>query len=400
MTTSSTDPVTTTAAAAPDPTTTTPGRDWFPLLDTLRAVGAIAVMTTHVAFLTGSYGGQGYDGWLLARLDVGVALFFVLSGFLLSRPYLATAVAGRPAPSLARYARRRVWRVLPLAVVTVALALVLLESNRGASWYDRLSALTLTSTYLRPSFPAGLTHLWSLATEITFYAVLPALMALLVGRRRRTLRVGRVVLLVAGSFALAAVWFAVAVPALEGVGVPSTWLPGYLAWFAVGIGLAAAREAATSGADGRLLASLRTLALQPGVCWTLAGGLLLLASTPIAGPATLAPVAPEQHVVKVVLYAVAAGLVVLTGVFPTTPRYAAALGHAAPRRLGAISYAVFCLHLPIIHLVFFATGWEFFEGRFLAVWVLTAGLTWVASEAAYRWIEVPAQRIGHGRPVR
>ncbi len=50
------------------------------------------VLTTHVAFWTGNYG---FDVWgtFLARLDAGVALFFVLSGFLLSRPYLLRARA-------------------------------------------------------------------------------------------------------------------------------------------------------------------------------------------------------------------------------------------------------------------------------------------------------------------
>ena len=58
----------------------------FPMLDTLRAVGAIAVLTTHVAFWGGEYTRWGAFGTVLARLDVGVAIFFVLSGFLLSYP--------------------------------------------------------------------------------------------------------------------------------------------------------------------------------------------------------------------------------------------------------------------------------------------------------------------------
>ncbi|MCW2712328.1 MAG: acyltransferase 3, partial [Marmoricola sp.] len=63
----------------------------FPVLDTLRAVGALAVVTTHVTFQSGDYVRHGIVGALLSRLDVGVAIFFVLSGFLLSRPYFARA---------------------------------------------------------------------------------------------------------------------------------------------------------------------------------------------------------------------------------------------------------------------------------------------------------------------
>ncbi len=70
----------------------------FPVLDALRAVGALAVLTTHVGFYAGQYEGHGTWGSFLARLDVGVALFFVLSGFLLSRPYLVSARTGRPRP--------------------------------------------------------------------------------------------------------------------------------------------------------------------------------------------------------------------------------------------------------------------------------------------------------------
>ncbi len=70
----------------------------FPVLDTLRAVGALAVLTTHTSFQSGDYIGHGVWGTVLSRLDSGVAIFFVLSGFLLSRPYLARAAAGLPRP--------------------------------------------------------------------------------------------------------------------------------------------------------------------------------------------------------------------------------------------------------------------------------------------------------------
>ena len=71
----------------------------FPVLDTLRAVGALAVLTTHAAFWSGDYTQHGVWGTLLARLDVGVAIFFVLSGFLL--------VAALPRPGRGRPARPR-----------------------------------------------------------------------------------------------------------------------------------------------------------------------------------------------------------------------------------------------------------------------------------------------------
>ena len=51
----------------------------------VRAVAALSVMGTHAAYGTGTYN-HGYVGLIFARMDIGVAVFFVLSGFLLFRP--------------------------------------------------------------------------------------------------------------------------------------------------------------------------------------------------------------------------------------------------------------------------------------------------------------------------
>ncbi|MDT9594558.1 acyltransferase [Nocardioides zeae] len=381
-----------------------PARAWFPVLDTLRAVGALAVLTTHVAYGTTAYTvPSGYLGVLLARLDVGVALFFVLSGFLLARPYLASAAEGRPAPATGVYARRRFLRVVPLALLTVVVALVFLEDNRHLSWLDRVAALTLTSSYATPSYPAGITHFWSLAVEVVFYVALPALMVLVVGRRSRRLRADRLVGLLVVGAAVSVLWFGLAVPAVEAagaIGSPTTWPFGYALWFAVGIALAGLFELDRVRRGGWPAVLLRRLARQPGVCWAVAGGLLLLMATPIAGPATLAPVTPTAHVIKVVVYAVVAGLVVLTGVFPSSPRYTTVLTHRAGRRLGIVSYGIFCLHLPVLHLVLWATGWGVFNGRFTLTWLMTVAVTLVVAELAYRWVEEPAQRLGRRREDR
>jgi peptidoglycan/LPS O-acetylase OafA/YrhL len=57
----------------------------FPLMDSLRAIAALAVVGTHAAFFS-----QALVHWdtlraLAARLDVGVTIFFLISGFLRSR---------------------------------------------------------------------------------------------------------------------------------------------------------------------------------------------------------------------------------------------------------------------------------------------------------------------------
>jgi peptidoglycan/LPS O-acetylase OafA/YrhL len=57
----------------------------FPCLDGARALAATAVVATHVSFWTGGDMST-LLGRVFARFDVGVPIFFVLSGFLLSRP--------------------------------------------------------------------------------------------------------------------------------------------------------------------------------------------------------------------------------------------------------------------------------------------------------------------------
>ena len=53
---------------------------------------------------------------------MGVPIFFVLSGFLLFRPWVKSAVTGGPEPSIRRYAWHRVRRIMPAYVVTVLIA--------------------------------------------------------------------------------------------------------------------------------------------------------------------------------------------------------------------------------------------------------------------------------------
>lgn len=398
---------TTAAARAPRP-------PWFPVLDTLRGVGALAIVTTHCAFWAGAYEDT-RTGWLFARLDVGVALFFVLSGFLLARPHLAAARAGTLPPALGTYVRHRIWRIAPLAVITVLLAFALLERNRDLTLSERVAALTLTSTYVVDTgFPGGLTHLWSLATEVSFYALLPAVMVVAVGRGGRAgLRPTRLAALVVGMVAISIAWFFAlpshdspgggAIPVGDTVtdgllahGEPELWLPGYLAWFAGGIALAAAYELGRAGRS-RALAWTQALAVRPAVCLALAAALMWWSASPVLGLPTLSRVTPDEHALKTVVYLVVATLVVLTGVFTRPGAYTRVLAHPALRRLGTLSYGVFCLHLVVLHLVLQTAGWDHGEAPLHVLLPVVLAITLVAAEAAYRLVEAPAMRLARRR---
>ncbi len=395
------------AELSPDPTRPASTSPIFPVLDTMRAIGAFGVLLTHVAFWSGNYTTHGYFGVLLARADVGVAIFFVLSGFLLSRPWLAaTRTAARP-PGLGRYFWKRFLRIFPIYLVTVVLALGLIKANANLGVKDWLRTLTMLDIYTQPRLPSGLTQMWSLATEVAFYVVLPGLMWLMTARPSggRRLQPGRVLTVVALMFAVTITWHLSLAYAIPGASGRSTlqWLPAMLNWFGLGILLALVYEIDRSSRPaGRLSRALRRLADQPAVCWTIAAGILLVVATPLAGPTMLAAPTKDESLTKSLLYGFFAAVVILPGIFARPESsYARVLSNRLLRRLGHTSYGLFCLHLPILHFVMWATGYELFRGHFWQILAMTTLLSLLAAELAYRVIEEPFMRfrnLGRRKP--
>ncbi|MGD9517510.1 acyltransferase family protein, partial [Mycolicibacterium sp.] len=210
----------------------------------IRAVAALLVVLTHAAYTTGKYP-QGYVGLVYSRMEIGVPIFFVLSGFLLFLPWVSAAAAGGPPPSVRRYAWHRVRRIMPAYVVTVVAAYLVYHfrtagPNPGHTWEGLFRNLTLTQiytdNYLYSFLHQGLTQMWSLAVEVAFYVALPVLAyLLLVVLCRRRWRPG---LLLAGLAVLAAVspaWMWLVHNTTFLPDGAKLWLPGYLAWFVGGM---------------------------------------------------------------------------------------------------------------------------------------------------------------------
>jgi peptidoglycan/LPS O-acetylase OafA/YrhL len=175
-------------------------------------------------------------------------------------------------------------------------------------------------------------------------------------------------------------------------------LPTYLVWFAVGIFLALAHVALDQW-PGRLQRGLLGLAALPGCCWAAAAGLMLLAATPIAGPTMLAAPTQGEALTKNLIYAAIGALIVLPGVFgPEGSRFERVFSAAALRHLGHISYGIFCIHLPVLHLVMWVTGYELFRGHGRQIWLLTVLISVGAAELIYRLVEKPAMRLKRWRP--
>jgi peptidoglycan/LPS O-acetylase OafA/YrhL len=116
----------------------------------------------------------------------------------------------------------------------------------------------------------------------------------------------------------------------------------------------------------------------------------------------LAAPTSAQSLTKNVIYAAIGGLLVLSGIFANPDgAYARLLGSGVARRLGWISYSLFCLHLPVLHLVMWATGWPLFHGHGLLIWLLTVVASVVVADLSYRLVERPVLRLkgSHSGPA-
>ncbi len=346
----------------------------------VRAVAAMTVMGTHAAYGTGLLS-QGYLGLMSARLEVGVAIFFVLSGLLLFRPWVRAAASGADAPSSLRYARNRFRRIMPAYVVTVLLVYGIyelrpVEPNPGHTWTGLLRNLTLTQIYSDNYFTEylhqGLSQMWSLAVEVAFYAVLPLLayLLLVVLCRRRF----RPVWLLAGLAVLGAVspvWL-VLLHTTDWMPVGGgAWLPHYLVWFVGGMVLA------VLGAMGVRCYALAALPLALA-CY-------LVVSTPIAGVVTAPALNLSEDLSKTLFYAVIAALVVAPLALGGDGLYARVMGSRPMVALGEISYEVFLLHVVAMDLVMeFVLGWNVYTGSATVLFIVTLVATVPAAWLLHR----------------
>ena len=370
----------------------------------LRALAALAVLVSHVAIGVGWTFRNGTVGEAVARGDVGVSIFFVLSGFLLSLPMIRRALVGQPPASFTNYAIRRAARIYP--AYWVALFVVLLvgwwladvpqNALFDATPIKVLAAALLVHTY-HPSTTIGpIGPAWSLATELSFYLVLP----LLIGacwrfarqdaqRFRRVLGVLLAVMLVAapifmGSYGLLApkrYW-----------GMFATWLPAHLDEFAVGMGLAWLR----------VEASLGRVRLAIFDRWTTVAACMAVAVGAYVGVSTLFGLEPNhlRYTAGQILprhwsyLIIATALLVPIALGSGTNRFVRGVfDHPVAQFLGRISYGIYLWQLFVLGEVMEARGEGAFAGNLVIDLVLTTALTIVVATVSYYALERPAQRV-------
>ncbi|MEU6039636.1 acyltransferase [Actinomadura sp. NPDC047616] len=367
-------------------------------LDGVRAVAALAVVVYHVASTAGAIGGN----WLFNGGQVGVPLFFTLSGLLLYRPWAAAVLLGRPSPSLRGYLRKRALRILPAYWVVVVCFMLLVAKDHIGDTGTWGFLLTLTHTYLPDPWwgaslgPPHLGQMWSLSVEVAWYALLPVTAAVLGWYARRApsgdvdARARRLLFGLA-AYAFVSLAYTVAMFVPEPRLLLGLWVPRFFVWFAIGMALAVVTVWARTDTRHPVAGVCRAVADAWGVCWLGAALLYVIAATPVTGPLDLVtPDALWTSLFDLVLN----GLCALAFVAPVAlapPGHGAigaALGNPVMRFLGRVSYGLFLWQMLII------VGWyewrdRVFRGDLLPDLPLLLAASIAAATASYYLVERP-----------
>jgi len=358
----------------------------FPLVDSLRAIAALGVFAYHIVFHLAVAGdGQLRDYGL--QLNVGVALFFVISGFLLYRPFAAARYAGDPVPPLVPYAVRRVLRIVPAYWVALPIVAVVLGLGEVLTPGGLIRYFGFLQIYDRETITGGIGPAWTLCIEVTFYLALP-LWALLARRLPGRFLTGELVGL-AAIVALSLIWKALViyvVPSDTPGWLPAqVWLPAFADHFAVGMALAVISVARPE--------SMAALDRAPWLPWALAAAAFLALG---GGGSVFGIDGLWQHVLRGLLGA----FLLLPAIFGDTSRGAVRRLLASPVLLwlGAISYGFYLWHLPVILELS-----DLADGELAAGVLAAAALAVTVTVAAASWygVERPALRLGRlrfGRP--
>jgi peptidoglycan/LPS O-acetylase OafA/YrhL len=377
-----------------------PGNPRFAPVDGLRAVAACAVVITHTAFLSG-FNGHGFPGQITARLDAGVALFFVISGFLLYRPFVAARLRGRRGPAVRRYARRRLLRIVPaywlaLTVLAIWPGLPLVHSDHWWVYYGFLQNLRVEWSH------GGIGAAWSLACEMQFYILLPVYalgLAALLGRRAVRTQLGveyaLLALLAAASIGVRAWAFVDDTP-----DTVSQTILGTFFWFALGMGLAVTSARWHDVPLARRPRALRVVAERPLVPWAIAAALLVTVSQIGMPTLSLLGYTLSDWILGHVLYGFLAfffALPIMLGV-PGRGGVPERLLTLRPVAwLGLISYGIFLWHHPLTGEFRHVQDWTT-HGSSIIYTLVVFAVAIAAATVSYYLVERPLLRFKDPRP--
>jgi peptidoglycan/LPS O-acetylase OafA/YrhL len=322
-----------------------------PELDGLRAIAILLVLTIH--------GFSSAHPWL-GGAGLGVDLFFVLSGFLITTLLLEEhAREGRL--SLKRFYGRRARRLLPALLAMLAVTGIVLVATGTESAFQETVAFIFRASYISNFLIAftgggvglGFVHLWSLAQEEQFYVLWPLI--LLVFLRRRT-SPWRVVILLAA---------AIVVLNLQRILVIDGGAPWRRVWFAP-----------DTHSDPILFGCAAAVVWRYGLVRLPRAAAVVASLVAVAMIAVLRTTDASTYPVAIPLFALAAAVLIL-GVLDHPAHFPArALRLPVLRGLGKISYGLYLWHYPLI---------AYFGVRGIPVAILAAAVS-------YRFVEQPFLR--------
>jgi peptidoglycan/LPS O-acetylase OafA/YrhL len=394
----------------------------FPCFDGLRAMAALMVVFHHAGFTTAfelrgiRIPGLNHTfmiGYYFARMDAGVQVFFLISGFLLYRPMVAAAFAGRNPRGARSYTRHRFLRIYPaywvaFVIITMFFGIAMPIAGFRSIFeyfflihlYDTGSAVVNGAHTFRAL--GGISQSWTLVVEVSFYIFLPFYAALLrrLGRGRDHESRFRVELLMLGVlYAISVVWRAyVYYGAPKGSAVAflgNYWLPANLDVFALGMGLAVVRAWA-EGREGRT-PILEMIGRLDWLWWLLAALSFTAVSFWIGLPQKFVLVSGGKAYGKEIFYSLTAFFLILPAVFGAqrtgvTRKF---LQLRPMVYLGTISYGIYLWHQAFIEKVHQWGGWAkqpLPNGPFLQHVIPALAMTIVAASLSWYLVERPLLR--------
>lgn len=376
----------------------------------LRALAAFAILIFHADLGFYLFGSRRNESWLgpyLVHFDVAVPIFFVLSGFLLYRPYARAHQGGAPPAKTRQYYLRRALRILP--AYWVVLTVLIATGRVELGWPEAFWHYTLLHVYSYEALAKGLPQIWSIAVEVMFYLLLPLLawaMGRRAGGRDPNAQLRHELAWVGGlaafslAFRLAApyLWTPHVVLGVLGVDavVPITkyWLPSWLEIFAAGMGLAAVD--AWCRATGRTPALLKarwfplsSVAIAAGAFWYVCNWVVVPESLDwhnLVGPSIV-----RQSLYGVVAVALVAPIAIGRSERPEPVR--AVLGLPSLELLGIVSYGIFLVHASVLAEFDDAPWADVFMDHLSTAIVLGAVVSTAVGALLYVGVERPAQLL-------
>lgn len=388
--------------SAPPVVAPPPGHRRFPLFDSLRAIAALGVLVAHAGYVAGAIQHAEY-GPFVANLSAGVTLFFVISGFLLYRPFVASDLLALERPTPLDFYRRRVLRIVPaywvaLTILAIYPGLVGVFTGKWPWFYFFAQVYGPDRTTVE-----GLAFAWSLNVEVMFYALLPLYAW---GVRKLTLKLEpalrvRLELIALAVLAAASVGLRVWDVNAGGSALQVTLATTFL-WFALGMGLAVV-SAWLERARTRP-AAVRLIERRPGLAWAAAGTVyVLLAIVVSTDPGQELVYTDSQWLAQHLLAGAVAFLLVLPAVFGDDRGGAtrAVLAFPALAWLGLVSYGVYLWQGGAIQALADEGVLEWAPGsRFIVMTAVALIATVVCAALSYYLVERSFLRLKYPRRTR